>query len=327
MNGIELTPEHPIDRLTGLAGIAEREDFDAVFTSCHYNNRDPFAALTAITDATERVQVGPGVVNPYETHPAVLASRVATLEERSDGRAIFGLGAGDRSTLRALGIDQDRPLRRVLETLRVSRRLFAGERVSHEGTFTATDARLNYDVAGSIPVYVGGQGPDMLRMAAKHADGVLINASHPDDVAWASDRIEEGLAEREDAGHPTDDFESLAFASVSVAADAEAAREAARPPVAFIAGGAARPVLDRHGIDNERAADIGAAIEAGRFSDAFAAVSDRMIDAFCVTGTVETVGQELAAIQEHVDGIVVGAPLGPDLETAVELAAQALEEP
>jgi 5,10-methylenetetrahydromethanopterin reductase len=113
---------------------------------------------------------------------------------------------------------------------------------------------------------------------------------------------------------------------VSVAADADAAREAARPPVAFIAGGAAQPVLDRHGIDTERAADIGAAIEAGAFRDAFAAVTDRMIAAFCVAGTVETVGTELATIREHVDGIVVGAPLGPDLETAVELAAQALEE-
>jgi 5,10-methylenetetrahydromethanopterin reductase len=325
MNGIELTPEHPIERLATLAERAEREGFDVVFTSCHYNNRDPFAALSAIADATDGVQVGPGVVNPYETHPAALASRVATLDELSDGRGIFGLGAGDRSTLRALGIEQERPLRRVLETMRVSRQLWAGERVSHDGTFTATDARLNYDVEGSIPVYVGGQGPDMLRMAAKHADGVLINASHPDDVAWARERVEEGLAEREAAERARKHFETLAFASVSVADDAEAAREAARPPVAFIVGGADERVLERHGVDTERATEIGTAIEAGQFRDAFAAVTDRMIGAFCVAGTVETVATDLAALQEHVDGVVVGAPLGPDLETAVELAAKALD--
>jgi 5,10-methylenetetrahydromethanopterin reductase len=325
LNGIELTPEHPIDRLTNLARRAESEGFDAVFTSCHYNNRDPFAALTAIADATEGVRVGPGVANPYESHPAVLASRVATLAERSDGRALFGLGAGDRSTLRALGIEQDRPLRRVLETMQVSRRLWAGERVDHDGTFAATDARLNYDVDGSIPVYVGGQGPDMLRMAAKHADGVLINASHPDDVAWASERVTEGLAEREDTGPETADFDALAFASVSVAEDADAAYEAARPPVAFIVGGAADRVLERHGADTALAHEIGTAIERGAFRDAFGAVTEQMIEAFCVAGTLETVATDLAAIREHVDGIVVGAPLGPDLETAVELAARAID--
>jgi 5,10-methylenetetrahydromethanopterin reductase len=325
MNGIELTPEHPIERLTDLAERAESEGFDAVFTSCHYNNRDPFAALTAIADATERVRVGPGVANPYETHPAALASRVATLEERSDGRAVFGLGAGDRSTLRPLGIEQERPLRCVLETMRVSRQLWAGERVDHDGTFRTTDARLNYELEGSIPVYVGGQGPDMLRMGAKHADGVLINASHPDDVTWARERVAEGLAEREETDRAREDFEALAFASVSVAEDAEAAHEAARPPVAFIVGGADERVLGRHGIDRDRARAIGESIEAGDFGDAFGAVTDPMIDAFCVAGTVETVATDLAAIRDHVDGVVVGAPLGPDLETAVDLAARALD--
>jgi 5,10-methylenetetrahydromethanopterin reductase len=325
MNGIELTPEHPIDRLESLAASAESAGFDTVFSSCHYNNRDPFAALTAIADATEDIQVGPGVANPYETHPAALASRVATLQERSDGRAVFGLGAGDRSTLRALGIEQERPLRRVLETLQVSRSLWAGDRVRHDGTFSATDARLNYDVEGSIPVYVGGQGPDMLRMAAKHADGVLINAAHPEDVAWASERVAEGLAEREGTDRGGN-VEALAFASVSVATDEDAAREAARPPVAFIVGGAAPPVLERHGVDAKLAEEIASAIESGAFRDAFAAVTDRMIDAFCVAGTVETVATELAVINEYVDGIVVGAPLGPDLEAAVELAARALDQ-
>ncbi len=319
MLGIELTPEHPVDELVDLATTAEATGFDAVLASHHYNNRDEFVALSAIAEATDEVLLGPGVTNPYETHPVVLASRMASLDELADGRGVFGLGAGDRSTLANLGIERERPLRRVLETMQVARRLWDGERVDHDGTFQAEDAGLNYD-AGEIPVHVGAQGPEMLRMASKYADGVLINGSHPRDLAWATDRVAEGLAERDpDLGDPT----ITAHASVSVAESAEAAREAARPPVAFIAGGAAEPVLARHDLDVDLASEIGEAIAAGEFTAAFDLVSDDMLDALCVAGTPETVQQRLASLVAHVDGLVVGAPLGPDLDRAIELAAEA----
>jgi len=314
MKGIELTPEVPVNEVAELAARAEEAGFDTAFASAHYNNRDPFLALSRAASATEDIRLGPGVVNPYETHPVTLASRAATLNELSDGRAVFGIGAGDASTLRNLGYDRDRPLRRVLEAFRVARSLWRGERVHHDGTFVAEDAGLNYD-AGEIPVYVGAQGPHMLRMAAKHADGVLVNASHPDDFAWAAERIEEGLSERVSGSA----FDSAAFASVSVAEDGEAARAAARPPVAFIAAGAAPPVLERHGVDADRAARIGEHIEAGRFEEAFEGVTEEMIDAFCVAGTPDEVDARLAEIREYVDSVVVGSPLGPDRATAIDL--------
>ncbi|USZ67067.1 5,10-methylenetetrahydromethanopterin reductase [Halorussus salilacus] len=333
MRGIEITPEHPVEELVELGTTAEQEGFDTVFASCHYNNRDPFIALDRIAAATDEVRVGPGVANPYETHPATLASRVATLDEASGGRAVCGLGAGDRSTLANLGYDRDRPLRRVLEAMKVSQRLWAGERVDHDGTFRATDAGLNYEVGASsdaptsdsespIPVYVGAQGPHMIRMAAKHADGVLVNAAHPKDFEWAETQVETGLAERPDERGA---FDFAAFASVSVADEAEAAREAARPPVAFIVGGAAPPVLERHGIDRERAEAIGDAIESGEFSAAFEAVTPEMIDAFCIAGTVETVADRIAAVLEFADSFVAGSPLGPDPREAISLAGAACD--
>ncbi|WP_049922084.1 5,10-methylenetetrahydromethanopterin reductase [Halopiger djelfimassiliensis] len=321
-HGIELTPEHPPARIAELAARAEAEGFDVAFASSHYFNRDPFVTLSRMADATDDIRLGPGVVNPYETHPVKLAAQAATIDEVSDGRAVFGVGAGDRSSLSNLGVERDRPLRRVLETFDLARELWAGETVSHEGTFTARDASLNLDPpSGALPVYVGAQGPHMLRMSAKHADGVLINAAHPRDLEWAAGEIERGLADRPDE-HGA--FESLAFASVSVADDESAAREAARPPVAFIVGGAADPVLERHDIDREAASDVSAALERGELPEAFDRVTDDMIDVFCIAGTTATVAERFAAALEHVDGIVVGSPLGPDLEAAVEYASEAL---
>ena len=321
MLGVELTPEEPVDRIAGYATTAEAADLDAIFASHHYNNRDEFIALAAIADATDDIRLGPGVTNPYETHPVTLASRMATLDELAGGRGVFGVGPGDRATLANLGVDHEKPLRRVLETMRVARRLWDGERINQDSTFAAADARLNYD-ARSIPVYVGAQGPHMTRMAAKHADGVLYNGSHPRDIGWAADRVAEGLTERpsdrdDRVGRAAFDF--AAYASVSVATDRDRAREAARPPVAFIAGSAPDPVFSRHDLDADRAAEIGEAISAGEFREAFAAVTPAMIDVFCLAGTPETVADRVDTILDDADSIVFGSPLGPDVEEAIEL--------
>ncbi|MDG5775623.1 5,10-methylenetetrahydromethanopterin reductase [Haloarculaceae archaeon H-GB2-1] len=313
--GVELTPDLPPREVAALGASAEAAGFDAAFASCHYNNRDPFVALDRLAAATETIRLGPGVANPYDTHPARLASQAATLNEVSDGRALLGVGAGDRSTLANLGIERERPLRAVLETMQVARRLWAGERVDHDGTVRVTDAGLNYE-ADPLPVFVGGQGPHMLRMAGKHADGVLINAAHPADYEWASEQVAIGREQRPDDRGP---FTAAAFASVSIARDAAAARDAARPPVAFIASGAPEPVLERHGIDLELARDVGEAIEAGEFERAFGLVTPDLVDAFCVAGTPADVAERIATIREYTDAFVAASPLGPDRETAIEL--------
>jgi len=52
-----------------------------------------------MADATNEIRLGPGVVNPYETHPVKLAAQTATIDEISDGSSVvFGVGAGDRSS-------------------------------------------------------------------------------------------------------------------------------------------------------------------------------------------------------------------------------------
>ena len=320
--GVELTPEHPVERVVDLGVLAEEAGFSDVYLSVHYNNRDPFAALSRLAERTGEIGLGPGVANPHDRHPLTLASQVATLDEASDGRARFGIGPGDPTTMRSLDAAEDRGLRPVLETFEVARRLWAGERVAHDGTFAARDAGLNFEPpqGRSIPVHVGGEGPHMCRMAAKHADGLLFNGSHPDDLAWAREQVDDGLSERPDGRGP---FALAAYASVSVAEDADAAREAARPPVAYIAAGAAPPVLDRHGLDADRAGRIGDALSAGEFHEAFDLVTPAMVEAFCMAGDVSTVAARMDAVLDHADGLVVGSPLGPDLEAALSLAVEA----
>jgi len=321
MRGIELTPEVPVAEIGALGAEAEETGFDTAFCSSHYNNRNPFVALDRVATQTSDIQVGPGVANPYETHPVTLASQAATLQEASDGRAVFGIGAGDRSTLENLGVEHERPLRRVLESFQVARDLWSGERVQHDGTFVARDAGLNFDV-DSIPVYVGAQGPQMLRMAAKHADGVLVNAAHPRDVSWAREQIDDGLDARPE---DREELDVVVYASVSVAESADAARRAAKPAVAFITAGASEHVQQRHGIDTGLADSIGASIARGEFSEAESLVSDRMLEAFAITGTPDTAAASFESLLEDADGIVAASPLGPEIRESVSLVGAALD--
>jgi 5,10-methylenetetrahydromethanopterin reductase len=321
MRGIELTPSRPVAAVVELGAAAEDAGFGTAFAASHYNNRDPFMALTRLATATTDIRLGPGVVNPYETHPVTLGSRAATLQELADGRAVFGIGAGDRSTLANLGIERAQPLARVGEAVTTARPLWAGQRVDHDGTFAVNDAGLNYSV-DPLPVYVGAQGPQMLRLAARVADGVLVNASHPRDVAWAAEQLADGVQDRPADREP---LEVAVYAVVSIAEDRAAAREAARPPVAYIAAGAPEAVLERHGLDPAVAGDIGAYIGAGAFEEAFDAVSAEMLDAFAAAGTPEVVADRFAALLEHADGVVAGSPLGPDPAEAIDLISRAYD--
>jgi 5,10-methylenetetrahydromethanopterin reductase len=323
MKGIELTPENPVSRVADLGVLAEEHGFDTAFVSCHHFNRDPWVVLDRITRRTDSIRVGPGTVNPLETHPVTLASRTASLQEASGGRAVYGIGPGDPSSLSTLGLADDRGLRPVLEAFKTAQKLWNGETITREGTFESDRAELKFDAEGDIEVHIGGEGPHMCRMAGKHADGLLFNGSHPEDLAWARDRVEEGKADRPDS---RGEFTLSAYAAVSVAEDEAAAKEAARAPVAFIASGAAPPVLKRHGIDRGAVEAVQEALADSRFGDAYEAVTPAMVEAFCMVGTLETVADRMAAVGEHADGIVVGSPLGPDLERAVELAGRAAAE-
>ena len=126
--GLELVPNTPIEKVVGLATLAEQGGFEYLWITDHYYNRNVYVTLTAVALRTSKLIIGPGVTNPYVVNPAWTASAIASLDEISGGRAVLGIGAGDAVTLRALAIPQRTPLRAVEESVRAIRRLLGGER-------------------------------------------------------------------------------------------------------------------------------------------------------------------------------------------------------
>ncbi|KXA94672.1 methylene-tetrahydromethanopterin reductase [candidate division MSBL1 archaeon SCGC-AAA259E19] len=317
--GVEFVPESLVDEVVEKVKVADKTNFDYVWITDHYNNRNVYAVLTKIAEETEKINLGPGVTNPYTIEPAQTASAIATISELSNGRAVLGIGPGDKTTLDSLGLEWDKPLTRTREAIEIINRLLSGEKVATENMekHDLNGAELNFEPEEEIPVFIGAQGPNMLKMAGKNGDGVLINASHPKDFDYAVGQIEKGIQE---AGRDKEAVEIVAYTSFSVAEDMESAKEAAVPPVAFIVAGVPDVVLDRHDISSEKAGEIGEALGEGDFGTAFGLVTDEMIDAFALYGTPEECVERIESLKDRgVTQIVAGSPIGPDKKESMKV--------
>jgi 5,10-methylenetetrahydromethanopterin reductase len=311
--GIEFVPNEPALKVGYMAKLAEDAGFETIWITDHYNNRDVYSTLAVLSLATNKVKLGTGVTNPYTRNVAVTASSIASINEISGGRAILGIGPGDKATFDAMGIAWEKPLTAVKESVSALRELLAKKRVAGHGM---AGAQLAFK-AGDIPIYIGAQGPKMLEMAGMIADGVLVNASHPDDFKYAVPLVKKGAKK---AGRDPEDVEICAYTSFSADKNGDKAVNEAKIVVAFIVAGSPESVLSRHGIKPEEAAAVSGAISKGDFGSALGAVTEMMIKAFSVSGTPDDCKarvEELLAT--GVTQIVVGSPIGPNKERAIKL--------
>src|SRR5919108_3333514 len=139
------------DDLLRQAVEAEDAGFDGVACSDHFQPWwDPGESgmawiwLGAVGQATRRVSLGTAVTPALSRyHPALVAQAWATLEVMFPGRTFLGIGSGESLNESPLGADWPSPgeqIERMAEGLELIRRLFAGERVDHDGPHFATKA-------------------------------------------------------------------------------------------------------------------------------------------------------------------------------------------
>jgi probable F420-dependent oxidoreductase len=148
-----------------------------------------FTGLGALVSATSRVRLGSLVACNDFRNPAVLAKMVSTLDVLSGGRVELGLGAGwFEAEYEAAGIPFDPPgerIDRLSESVRIVRRLLAEGRTSFEGRhYRLDEARCLPRPPSQLPVFVGGAGDRVARLAGRHADGFnSVWAWTPEDFA------------------------------------------------------------------------------------------------------------------------------------------------
>ena len=207
-----------------LVQVAERAGFDQFWVSNDLFLRSAPVILSAVALATERIEIGACILNPYTIHPSEIAMLAATLDELSGCRFNLGMAAGAAGFLGWVGLEQQHPLAAMRETITAIRALLRGEPCPLDGRFLhwTDEAYLRFPAPRVTPIYLGALGPGMLRLAGALADGVLPLLFPPEHFFGVRPFIEEGLRERAESLPPLD-FAACVW--VSLDEDAVAARQ------------------------------------------------------------------------------------------------------
>jgi 5,10-methylenetetrahydromethanopterin reductase len=214
-------------RLAELGQLAERYGFGGVWVSNMHDARDPFINFVPTALATRRITLGPVAVSPYELHPMKMAAALLTLNELAGGRAHIGIAAGAGGAPTAMGVPQERRLRAVRECVEILKLAATGKPLRYKGQMYKV---LYYhpSFAGDRPpmVWVCANGPQMLRSAAKYADGIFVGDHTPEHVAKMRAIVDAQLAEsgRTAAGMRFNNFWAWHVKETRAAAHREARR-------------------------------------------------------------------------------------------------------
>ncbi len=233
-------PRAAVNRTLDIARTADEAGIDSLWVSEDPDGWDAFGLLGAFATSTERIQLGPGVANPFYRHPSLLAASVATLDHLSGGRAFLGLGRGQVEWYRqALGIEAEKPLAALRETVALLRAWwtppFRASADSSNAVFAVdhwerTIAPVQADVGP--PIYLAAVGPKALALAGELADGVLFND-------FASETFLAGAIERvrssaRDAGRDPAALRFFVRAGVLVTDDPEPVLERRKAHLALV---------------------------------------------------------------------------------------------
>ncbi len=164
------------DALRDHARRVEELGYAELFSSDHVGSVDPFLPLLVAAEATTTLRLGPLVINNELHDPVLLARTAATFDALSGGRLVLGMGTGyAQAEHDAIGLVLRRPGPRVArfeESLTALRELLdAGS-----ATLTGRHVRIAVEdlgvrpVQSGVPFLIGGHGPRVVGVAARHAD-------------------------------------------------------------------------------------------------------------------------------------------------------------
>lgn len=174
----------PYAEVRAMALQAEQAGFDSLWLPDHFLFRFPdqpafgvwecWSILTALAEATERVELGTLVMCLPFRNPALLAKMAITTDEVSGGRLILGLGAGwHKPEFDAFGVPFDHLAGQFEDGLRIISPLLRDGTVDFHGQyFSAPDCEMRPrgPRPGGPPVLVAARGPRMMRLTARYAD-------------------------------------------------------------------------------------------------------------------------------------------------------------
>src|SRR5215467_13535883 len=149
----------------------------------YYDVMDPFVTLAAAAAATTRLQVATGICLVVQRDPIQTAKQVASLDQVSGGRFLFGIGAGwNAEEMADHGTDFKSRFEVMRERVDAMRAIWMKSKPEYHGKFVEFPPMMTWPKPVQKPhppVIVGGAFPHGARRAIAYGDGWVPHARRP----------------------------------------------------------------------------------------------------------------------------------------------------
>ncbi|WP_428493329.1 LLM class F420-dependent oxidoreductase [Rhodopila sp.] len=169
-------PEHshiPLSRKTPFPGGGD-------LPKQYYGAMDPFVVLAAASQVTTKIKLGTGVLLVQQRDPIQTAKLVASIDQTSQGRFLFGVGGGwNQDEMENHGTKFATRFKRMRETIEAMKEIWTKEHAEYHGElvdFDAIIARPKPVTQPHPPIHVGGAFPQGARRAIRYGDGWIPTA-------------------------------------------------------------------------------------------------------------------------------------------------------
>ncbi len=153
--------------------------------SAESDGADGFTPLAMAAAWEPRLRLGTAIIPAYTRSPACFAQSVASLADAAPGRFAIGIGSSSNVIVeRWNGIPFVEPYKKVRDVVRFLKDAFTYEKVAKSyDTFEVNGFKLGVRPEQPPQILVAALREGMLRLAAREADGTIINWLSPTDVA------------------------------------------------------------------------------------------------------------------------------------------------
>ena len=260
---------------------------------------DAFTPLALASVWAPQLQLGTAIVPVHTRGPALLAMQAAALAEAAPGRFTLGVGASSPVIVKDWNaVPHEQPFQRSRDVVRFLKAAFTGQVVDEQyETFAVRRFRLERVPAPTPPVLLAALRPGMLRLAAREADGTILNWLSAEDVTTAVDEFRA-------AGGTGKEVAARIF--VCPTTDAAHARALGRRLIAGYLTVPAYAAFHRWLGREESLKPRWDAWAAGDRKGAAASVPDEVVDALIVHGAPEQVRERIRRYAAN--GVTVPVP-------------------
>jgi len=206
--------------LSNLARSAEEAGFESVWIGEHVvmsaqeaypgagTNRigpsptgtlpDPIEWLTYVAACTDRILLGTAILLLPLHHPAIMAKRLATLDQLSGGRLRIGIGVGwSEMEYATVGESFATRGRRCDEAISAMRALWRDQPATFEGEFFTFPPvhSVPQPIHGAVPILVGGDSDAAAKRAGRTGDGYFPFGKDQNELARLIDVMNKAAEE------------------------------------------------------------------------------------------------------------------------------------